>query len=97
MIWQALTHPVWSMGTLRHGMPRLRMMDGYLKIDKDAPSTAHAGYLLRVNPDWDYVKALRDMWDGPLVLKGICARGCRARGGRGGGCGLGLQPCWAPV
>ncbi len=71
MIWQAATHPTWSMGTLRHGMPRLRMMDGYLKIDKDAPSTAHAGYLLRVNPDWDYVKALRQMWDGPLVVKGI--------------------------
>ena len=71
MIWQAATHPEWSIGTLRHGIPRLRMMDGYLKIDKDAPSTAHAGYLLRVNPDWDYVKALRQMWDGPLVVKGI--------------------------
>lgn len=71
MIWQAATHPTWALGTLRHGVPRLRLMDGYLKIDKDAPSTAHAGYLLRTNPDWDYVRALRDLWDGPLVLKGI--------------------------
>jgi L-lactate dehydrogenase (cytochrome) len=71
MIWQAATHPRWALGTLQHGIPRLRLMDGYLKIDKDAPSTAHAGYLLRVNPDWDYVRALRDLWDGPLVLKGI--------------------------
>lgn len=71
MIWQAATHPAWALGTLRHGVPRLRLMDGYLKIDKDAPSTAHAGYLLRTNPDWDYVRALRDLWDGPLVLKGI--------------------------
>lgn len=71
MIWQAATHPTWALGTLKHGIPRLRLMDGYLKIDKDAPSTAHAGYLLRVNPDWDYVRALRDLWDGPLVLKGI--------------------------
>jgi len=71
MIWQAATHPAWALGTLAHGIPRLRLMDEYLKIDKDAPSTAHAGYLLRVNPDWDYVAALRDLWDGPLVLKGI--------------------------
>jgi L-lactate dehydrogenase (cytochrome) len=71
MIWQAALCPRWSLGTLRHGIPRLRLMDGYLKIDKDAPSTAHAGYLLRVNPDWDYVAALRDLWSGPLVLKGI--------------------------
>ncbi|MCC5986918.1 MAG: alpha-hydroxy-acid oxidizing protein [Pararhodobacter sp.] len=71
MIWQTATRPRWALGTLRHGMPRLRLMDGYLRIDKDAPSTAHAGYLLRVNPDWGYVGALRDLWDGPLVLKGI--------------------------
>lgn len=71
MIWQAATHPAWALGTLRHGIPRLRLMDGYLKIAGDAPSTAHAGYLLRVNPDWDYVRALRQMWQGPLVLKGI--------------------------
>jgi L-lactate dehydrogenase (cytochrome) len=71
MIWQAATHPRWALGTLAHGIPRLRLMDEYLKIDKDAPSTAHAGYLLRVNPDWDYVAALRELWDGPLVLKGI--------------------------
>lgn len=71
MIWQAATHPAWALGTLRHGVPRLRLMDGYLKIDAGAPSTAHAGYLLRTNPDWDYVRALRALWDGPLILKGI--------------------------
>lgn len=71
MLWQSATHPRWALGMLRHGQPRLRLMDGYLKIDRNAPSTAHAGYLLRTNPDWDYVRALRDLWRGPLVLKGI--------------------------
>lgn len=71
MIWQAAIHPAWALGTLRMGLPRLRLMDEYLKIDRDAPSTAHAGYLLRTNPDWDYVRALRQLWDGPFVLKGI--------------------------
>ena len=35
------------------------------------PPTAHVGYLLRTSPDWDYVKWLRDNWDGPFILKGI--------------------------
>lgn len=71
MFWQAAIRPAWALGTLRHGIPRLRLMDGYLKIDRNAPSTAHAGYLLRVNPDWDYLRALRDLWPGPLVVKGV--------------------------
>ncbi len=71
MIWQAAIRPRWSLGTLRTGIPRLRLMEEYLRLDGNAPSTAHAGYLLRTNPDWDYVKALRDGWDGLLVLKGI--------------------------
>ncbi len=71
MVWQAAIRPHWALGTLRHGIPRLKLMDGYLKIDHNAPSTAHAGYLLRVNPDWEYVQALRQLWDGPLVIKGV--------------------------
>jgi L-lactate dehydrogenase (cytochrome) len=34
-------------------------------------STAHAGYLLRTSPDWEYVQWLRDHWEGPLVVKGV--------------------------
>ncbi|MFK7837471.1 MAG: alpha-hydroxy acid oxidase, partial [Sulfitobacter sp.] len=33
--------------------------------------TAHVGYLLRTSPDWDYVKWLRDAWEGPFIVKGI--------------------------
>lgn len=71
MILQAAIRPRWSLGTLAWGIPRLRFMEEYLKLDGDSPSTAHAGYRLRVNPDWDYVRALRAIWDGPFVLKGI--------------------------
>ena len=46
-------------------------MEEYLKLDGNAPSTAHPGYLLRAAPDWDYLRAVRDMWDGPLVIKGV--------------------------
>ncbi len=35
------------------------------------PSTGHIGYIIRASPDWDYVRALRDEWDGPLIIKGV--------------------------
>jgi len=71
MFLQTALRPEWALRTLRHGIPRLRLMEEYKRLDGNAPSTGHAGYLLRTNPDWDYVAALREGWDGPLVLKGI--------------------------
>lgn len=71
MLLQTALRPEWALRTLRMGVPRLRLMEEYKRLDGNAPSTGHAGYLLRVNPDWDYVAALRDGWEGPLVLKGI--------------------------
>jgi L-lactate dehydrogenase (cytochrome) len=71
MLWQIARRPSWALGTLRHGTPRLRLMEDYLRLDGNAPSTAHPGYLLRAAPDWDYLRAVRDLWDGPLVIKGV--------------------------
>ncbi len=71
MLWQIAQRPAWALGTLRAGQPRLRLMEEYLRLDGNAPSTAHPGYLLRAAPDWDYLHAVRDLWDGPLVIKGV--------------------------
>ncbi|WP_121094091.1 alpha-hydroxy acid oxidase [Roseinatronobacter ekhonensis] len=71
MLWQVAQRPRWALGTLMVGTPRLRLMEEYLKLDGNAPSTAHPGYLLRAAPDWDYLHAVRDLWDGPLVIKGV--------------------------
>ncbi len=72
---QAALCPVWLNGIRKTGMPRMKLMDGYaesMKLDKTMrSSTAHVGYLLRTSPDWDYVKYLRDEWDGPLIIKGV--------------------------
>lgn len=68
---QVLRCPAWALGTLRHGMPRMRLMDSYADTSVKTSSTAHVGYLLRTSPDWDYLKALRDGWDGPLIVKGV--------------------------
>lgn len=72
---QAAQCPAWLNGIRKTGMPRMKLMDGYaesVKLDKTMrSSTAHVGYLLRTSPDWDYVKYLRDEWDGPLIVKGV--------------------------
>ena len=71
MLAQMALRPGWSLRTLRNGTPRLRLMEEYLRLDGNAPSTAHAGYLLRAAPDWDYLAALREEWSGPLLIKGV--------------------------
>jgi len=49
----------------------MRMIDDYAGVTKGLPSHAHAGYLLRTSPDWDYLGWLRDAWDGPFIVKGV--------------------------
>jgi len=63
--------PAWAAGMARLGMPRMRLIDDYAGQTKGLPSNKHAGYLLRTSPDWDYLRWLRDAWEGPLVVKGV--------------------------
>ena len=56
----------------KRGMPRMRGIDKYTgAATKGMSPIAHMGYLLRTAPDWDYVKWLRDAWDGPFIIKGV--------------------------
>lgn len=68
---QVALRPAWALGMAQRGMPRMRMIDGYADKVTGLSSTQHAGYLLRTSPDWDYLKWLRDAWDGPFVVKGV--------------------------
>ncbi|WP_299724939.1 alpha-hydroxy acid oxidase [uncultured Tateyamaria sp.] len=69
---QVAMRPRWALGMAQQGMPHMRMLDAYANAATDnLPVTAHVGYLLRTSPDWDYVKWLRDAWEGPFVVKGI--------------------------
>lgn len=63
--------PAWALGTLRTGMPRMRLMEGYSENRSALPSNQHIGYLLRTSPDWAYLAELRAAWEGPLVVKGV--------------------------
>ncbi len=70
MVFQCMMQPVWSLGMAYHGKPRLRTVEKYARQD-NAHSTSHAGYAIRTAPDWDYFRALREEWTGPLVVKGV--------------------------
>ncbi len=68
---QVARRPAWALGMARMGMPRMRLIDDYAGGTKGLPSNKHAGYLLRTSPDWDYLRWLRDAWEGPIVVKGV--------------------------
>lgn len=73
---QVSVRPAWALATARMGMPKLRTLAPYVEsIHNSMPPGAHIGYLLRASPDLDYVKWLRDHWDGPLVIKGVMQAG----------------------
>lgn len=69
---QIAMRPAWATGIARHGLPHMRALDKYITgAQANLPPTSHIGYLLRTSPDIDYVRWLRDHWDGPFILKGI--------------------------
>ena len=72
---QVARRPAWAFGMARLGMPRMRLIDDYAGQMTGLSSTEHAGYLLRTSPDWDYLRWLRDAWQGPFLVKGVlCPR-----------------------
>ena len=69
---QVAMRPAWALGmAARRGLPHMRTLDKYTQSDLNLPPTAHIGYLLRTSPDMEYVKWLRDNWDGPFLVKGV--------------------------
>ncbi len=71
LLGQIALHPAWALATLRTGIPRLRTIEKYTGDQGALSSTKHIGYLIRTSPDWEYLKWLRDHWDGPLMVKGV--------------------------
>lgn len=72
---QIAMRPAWALAMAQEvandGMPRMRTLDKYVPKQLNLPPTAHIGYLLRTSPDMEYVKWLRDHWEGPFIIKGV--------------------------
>lgn len=64
-------HPEWSLTRLPCGIPRLVTLEKYADTGTSRSGTEHIGYLIRTAPDAEYLKALRDLWPGKLVVKGV--------------------------
>lgn len=70
-IWQGITHPQWSFATVQAGLPRLRTVESYAKEKNLAAVGNFVRFNFRGDLSWEYVKEVRDLWDGPIVLKGL--------------------------
>ena len=68
---EALRHPRWTLATLRAGLPKLRAMEKYAKSTRMATTASFVEERIGGTLCWDYLKEVRDEWQGPLVAKGI--------------------------
>lgn len=69
-IYEALTSPAWLMALLRNGEPDFQNMKPYV----DPSRGAMADFITREMSGsftWEEVKRYRDLWKGPMVVKGI--------------------------
>ncbi len=70
IIWQSMIHPVWSFETLRNGQPDFVNVLKYRKDSNQGladfiTSFTQSGVTL------ERIEMVRDLWEGPLILKGI--------------------------
>jgi L-lactate dehydrogenase (cytochrome) len=70
-VYEALKHPTWTYHTLKAGLPRLRSIEKYAHSKDLGELATFVGQNMGGTLSWDYLKNVRDLWEGPLVLKGI--------------------------
>ena len=71
-VFQMCTHPTWSFSQLGAGVPEFKTMSQYIPKGLNLKHLAqfmNKTFSGRLNED--KIKALRDKWDGKLVVKGI--------------------------
>ncbi|MGH1487776.1 MAG: alpha-hydroxy acid oxidase [Acidimicrobiales bacterium] len=71
LVAQSMIHPAWSLGILRNGIPRFRTLEKYLDEATMRGTAGFVGANLGGTLSWEYLAEVRELWDGPLVVKGI--------------------------
>jgi len=69
---QAVARPLWGIKTLQHGIPSFATLKPYM--DKGLDLKQLGQFMNRTftgKVTFEKIKAIRDLWQGPLVLKGI--------------------------
>ncbi len=75
-VWDVLTHPRWTMDVvLRGNVGRMESMVPLVDGSKDTHSLL-AYFIRERSPmlDWEALKRIRQMWRGPMILKGIMTK-----------------------
>jgi len=75
LAWQGISHPRWLLGTfgrtlVRRGMPHFENW----RAERGAPilsSTVERDFQARDHFNWTHVRQIRELWKGPLVVKGL--------------------------
>ncbi len=68
---QAAVRPAWTLGLLRSGLPRFRTLEPYVERATLKRLAGFVGASLGGTLSWDYLAETRELWPGPLVVKGI--------------------------
>jgi len=71
LVWQAALHPAWSIGVLKNGLPRFRMLEAYIDKTSMKSTAGFVGANLGGTLSFEYLAEVRKLWEGPLVVKGI--------------------------
>lgn len=65
------THPWWSLSILRHGTPTLANLSGFTSSGGLNEVASSVGRNYDASFAWHDLKAIRDLWKGKLIVKGI--------------------------
>jgi (S)-mandelate dehydrogenase len=64
--------PAWLLEVMQHGLPGMANMEGYkFSTPKGTDIATAVGREMDPSLDWEYVRRLRELWPGKLVLKGV--------------------------
>ena len=70
ILWQSMIHPRWALTTLRHGPPDFVNVQRY----RSGPITALAEFITSFSVhgvSQEHLRTIRNIWKGPLVVKGV--------------------------
>ncbi len=70
-VWELVSHPGWSLETLKAGIPRFENMERYTKLTGAKPVAGFVSSQISGRFNWDELKKLRDRWKRKLVVKGL--------------------------
>lgn len=74
ILYRILKRPEWALRTLKRGKPTFSVMEKYVGGDEQMSFSNivdFVGQELGGCLDWQYLEEVREIWDGPLVLKGV--------------------------